>query len=194
MKGELRLGSLVNALLTSILIILFIILVFMMSYGVTGRIVPVLVVKTGSMEPVLNIGDVIIIDDSVRPEEIKAGPDGDIIVFRKPGSSELIVHRAIGKTSEGFITKGDANPGIDFWSPVPYENLVGRWTGLKIPYWTGVGFLSLFLRGEIYPPYGRIVLVLLIVLNLFLIIRDFRSRKRGQSSSEPPREASPEES
>jgi len=189
----LRLRSLVNTFLTSILIILFIILVFMMSYGITGRVVPVLVVKTGSMEPVLNVGDVILIDDTVKPDEIKVGPDGDVIVFRKPGSRELIVHRAIGKTAEGFITKGDANPGIDFWSPVPYENLIGRWTGFKIPYWTGIGFLSLFLRGEIYPPYGRIVLVLLIVLNLYLIIRDFKSRKRSRPSSEPPGEEYPED-
>lgn len=189
-----KLRSLTNTILTSLLIILFIVLVLMMSYSVAGKVVPILVVKTGSMEPILNIGDVIIIDDRVSPKDIKTGPKGDVIVFRKPGTGELIVHRAIGKTENGFITKGDANPGIDFWSPVPYENLVGRWTGIKIPYWTGIGFLSLFLRGEIYPPYGRIVLVVLIIMNALLIIRDFRSRRRGRESSEPPSESPPEES
>ena len=160
-----------------VLVIILLLLGVMAFYSFTGKVLPLLVVKTGSMEPTLNVGDVILIDEGVRPEEIRTGPQGDVIVFYKPGTRELIVHRAVGWAGGGFITKGDANPGIDLWAPVPPENLVGKWTGFKIPYWTGVGYASLFLRGEIYPPYGRILLLTLIILNIALIVRDLAERK-----------------
>lgn len=162
-----------------------VILGVMAFYSASGRVVPLLVVKTGSMEPTLMVGDVIIIEENISPEEIRVGPDGDVIIFRNPWTGELIVHRAVGKMEGGFITKGDANAGVDIWSPVPSENIIGRWTGFKIPYWTGVGYASLFLRGEIYPPYGKIVFVALIFLNAALLLRDFLRRRVERESSEP---------
>jgi len=154
------------------LLLLLTMLSVVLLYNYTGRVFPLLVVKSGSMEPTLMVGDVILIDENVKPEDIRTGFNGDVIVFYKPGSDELIVHRAVARLDGGFLTKGDANPGTDFWSPVPPENIVGRWTGFRIPYWTGIGYASLFLRGEIYPPYGRILLIALIVLNVAFLIRD----------------------
>lgn len=168
----------------AILLLILVGLSLVLFYNFTGRVFPLLVVKSGSMEPTLMVGDVILIDENVKPEDIKTGRDGDVIVFYKPGSNELIVHRAVARIDGGFLTKGDANPGTDFWSPIPPENIVGRWTGFKLPYWTGIGYASLFLRGEIYPPYGRILLIILIVMNVAFLIRDLVSGREEESSLE----------
>ncbi len=155
-------------------IILTIILVTVFAYRVTGHVTPLLTVKSGSMEPILSVGDVILIEPVGR-QDLKVG---DVVVFYRPGTDQLIVHRVIRKTELGIYTKGDANPGIDPWVPVPYENVVGRWTGLKIPSWTGIGYLSLFLSGEIYPPYGMLLLLSLIILNVVLIAKDLVKYRR----------------
>jgi len=144
------------------------ILLLLLVLRVTGHVTPLLAVKSGSMYPVLEVGDVILMQP-VSQEEIEVG---DVVIFYKPGTGELVVHRVVGKTSEGLYTKGDANPSIDWWSPLPYEYVVGRWTGFKIPNWLGIGYLSLFLSGELYPPYGRITLIGLLILNVALLIRD----------------------
>jgi len=110
----------------TLLIILFGLLIFAMIYSIRGEVFPILVVKSGSMEPVLSRGDVIIIQD-VSPENINADPvNGDIIVFYKPGTNVLIVHRAVRKVNEGFITKGDANTSSDYFSPIPPEYIIAK--------------------------------------------------------------------
>ncbi|MEM0204970.1 MAG: signal peptidase I [Nitrososphaerota archaeon] len=168
--------------LYAFLIFLIALSIFSAAQSTIGSSFPFLVVKSGSMEPVIHVGD-IIITIPVQPSEIKADPkDGDVIVFFKPPYCDdlryLIVHRAIGVTEEGFITKGDANSMSDPWSPVPPSCIVGKWTGMKIPYWTGLGYLSLFVKGEIFPPYGRITLVLLIIVNVLLIFLEFKKIRR----------------
>jgi signal peptidase len=179
-----KLSKILDLFMFTLLIILFGLLIFAMIYSVRGEVFPILVVKSGSMEPILSRGDVIIIQ-SVSPENINADPvNGDIIVFYKPGTNVLIVHRAIQKVNGGFITKGDANTSSDYFSPIPPQYIIGRWTGIKIPYWTGLGYLSLFLRGEIYPPCGKIVLIVLIILNVFLIVKDVVSRVKKNSRKE----------
>jgi len=179
-----KISKILDLLMFTLLIILFGLLISAIIYNIRGEVFPVLVVKSGSMEPVLSRGDVIIIEN-VSSENIKADPvNGDIIVFYKPGTNVLIVHRAIHKVKEGFITKGDANVGSDHFSPISPEYIVGRWTGIKIPSWTGLGYLSLFLRGEIYPPYGKIILVVLIILNVFLIVKDVFSRLKKNAQKE----------
>lgn len=163
------------------LIVLTLLLLIMLAYRVSGNVTPLLVVKSGSMEPVLHVGDVIVIE-LAQSENIHVG---DVIVFRNPWYGNLVVHRVIYMAEEGVYTKGDANAGIDPWSPVPYENIIGRWTGLKIPYWLGIGYLSLFLSGEIYSPYGTIFLVSLILLNLIFALRGFFHRGKDSREKRP---------
>jgi signal peptidase len=139
-----------------------------------GTDTPLVVVPTGSMRPVIEVGDILVIQ-GVRPEEIRADPlNGDVIVFWQPGSNIRIVHRAIERGPLGVITKGDANAYPDFFSPVPYDLVIGRWTGIKIPYWTGLGYLALILRGELYRPLGQIIWLTIIVL-VILSFRDLFS-------------------
>ena len=91
---------------------------------------------SGSMEPTLKIGDLLIIRGGLKAEDIHADPeDGDIIIFHSPSNpnSLPIVHRAIEKFQKNgkwyFITKGDNNPLDDYktfgWV-VPEEYIIGK--------------------------------------------------------------------
>jgi len=91
---------------------------------------------SGSMEPTLHIGDLLIIRGGLKAEDIHADPkDGDIIIFINPSDpSDLpIVHRAIEKIQKNgkwyFITKGDNNPLDDYrtfgWL-VPEKYVIGK--------------------------------------------------------------------
>ncbi|MHB1484144.1 MAG: signal peptidase I [Saccharofermentanales bacterium] len=81
------------------------------------------VVRSGSMNPVLKRGDMIILNNlSKNSNENVSSPDevgiGDIVVFKAQtgelASQGYIVHRIVGGSlSEGYITKGDANEYTD---------------------------------------------------------------------------------
>ncbi len=116
--------------------------------GVLGTEYPMMVVVSQSMVPTLGVGDYIFVGKIDNADNITVGsnPDGEIIVFLKPGSSdEYIVHRAIRRISEDgevtYITKGDNNTSADS-KPVPSENVMGRVIG-HIPI---VGYFSLFIK------------------------------------------------
>jgi signal peptidase len=82
-------------------------------------------VPTGSMLPVINPGDVVII----APVQIGDIKIGEIIEYRNTKENINIVHRVIGITGNApnlsFITQGDANnsPDID---PVSPQAVIGR--------------------------------------------------------------------
>ena len=73
-------------------------------------------VVTGSMEPVLNVGDVVLIKD-IDPFDIKIN---DIITYKStsgPLSGNFITHRVVKVNTDGenifFFTKGEANISND---------------------------------------------------------------------------------
>ena len=73
--------------------------------------------KTGSMRPAINPGD-LVIARAVRPADIR---NGDIITFRSPlGSHAPYTHRVVrtiaGPDGPQFTTRGDANPAPDIWT------------------------------------------------------------------------------
>lgn len=79
-------------------------------------------VYTGSMETAVPVGSLVVIKP-VDPNRLEIG---DIICFTLPESAPTTVtHRIINITSEGFITKGDANEERDMWA-VKKENVVGK--------------------------------------------------------------------
>ncbi|MCX8168791.1 MAG: signal peptidase I [Candidatus Methanomethylicia archaeon] len=123
---------------------------------------PFLVVASGSMEPTLNIGDIIVIR-GVRTEDLKVG---DIIVFNPPKpyyNGIPWVHRIISIQSIGgekyFRTKGDANLYPDPFT-LTKENIIGIviW---KIPY---LGLISLRLWQWVIPI--TLIISLIIILKL----------------------------
>lgn len=64
-------------------------------------------VVSGSMEPTIQTGDLIIIN-----QEKKDYKENDIITFIDVNGS-FVTHRIVGKSSRGYLTKGDANKSVD---------------------------------------------------------------------------------
>ena len=102
------------------------------------------VVLSGSMEPALSPGDVVIVDAS--------GPVGvgDVITYRTAGDSVPTTHRVVGVVDGRYETKGDANENGDAGT-VPPEAIIGR-VVLTIPL---VGHVILWAN----TPVGYVTLV-----------------------------------
>jgi signal peptidase len=116
--------------------------------GALGTEYPMMVVVSQSMVPTLGVGDYIIVAKIQNTNQIKAGapPDGEIIVFLKPGTTdEYIVHRAIREIDSNgvvsYVTKGDNNAFAD-GTPVSASNVMGKVVG-HIPI---IGYFSLFIK------------------------------------------------
>lgn len=76
-----------------------------------------LVVLSGSMEPVLHVGDVTVVQ-RIAPREARVG---DVVTFKAPGGGRVTTHRvrATRRTDAGryaFTTKGDANNAAERWT------------------------------------------------------------------------------
>lgn len=103
------------------------------------------VVLSGSMEPVLSPGDVVIVDSS--------GPvqNGDVITYRSPGDSVPTTHRVVGEVDGRYETKGDANEEADTGTVAP-EAIIGK-VVLTIPF---IGHIILWAN----TPVGYVLLVI----------------------------------
>jgi len=117
-----------------------------------------LVVLSGSMEPTIKTGSVVI----TKPiSEVK---EGEVITFKHPLGSfrDLVTHRVVKiETKEGITeikTKGDANKVEDSWTVGPGA-ILGK-VIFSVPY---LGFVVGFVR----QPLGFVIFV---VLSAFLII------------------------
>src|SRR5436190_22197314 len=83
-------------------------------------------VMSGSMEPALHVGDVVI-DKNIRPLDARPG---DVVTFSDPsGRKRLITHRIRSLHVHGdtvqVVTKGDANDTVERWT-VPAGGRIGR--------------------------------------------------------------------
>jgi signal peptidase I len=74
-----------------------------------------LTVLSGSMEPTLAAGDVVVVK-RVGPDEVGVG---DVVTYRAPGG-ELVTHRVRSVRRRGarfeLVTKGDANNASERWT------------------------------------------------------------------------------
>lgn len=142
----------------------------------------ILAVLSGSMEPKIHTGDVIIVKPLANPAaEIR---DGDIITFRtKEKSDMLITHRVVGTVKVNgeaiaFGTKGDANAAQDTEVVTP-QQVVGRYEW-RVPYF---GYVSSFIR----KPIGIVLFVIL--PGLFIIAMEFRKMWIALSEAEAAKAA-----
>ena len=79
------------------------------------------VVVSGSMEPTLGVGDVLLIDD--HPDELVG--QRAVVTFPSPtDEGSLITHRVFAVEQGEYITKGDANPTPDT-TPVDPATVTG---------------------------------------------------------------------
>ncbi|MFD2211298.1 signal peptidase I SipW [Virgibacillus halophilus] len=88
-------------------------------------------VLSGSMEPEFKTGSVIAIETTDGNKQFHKG---DVITFKKDDNM-LVTHRVakVLENGQAYQTKGDANNGPDM-EPVSAENVVGQYTGFRIPY------------------------------------------------------------
>lgn len=140
---------------------------------------PFYVVSSGSMIPVLEVYDVLIVSGHVPFEEIQVG---DIIVFDRPsGHDRVIVHRVAAITNEdpkALRTKGDANPasipGTDF--PITEEEYIGK-VAYVVPQ---IGYITQVLR----PPINYIIIA--VVIGVMIIKQITKKKKEKELTFEDP--------
>lgn len=144
--------------------------------GLTGRPVLLAAVPTGSMQPVLNPGDLI----PLLPTWGTELRTGQIIVFRTDKDETWIVHRIVGGSAEeGFITRGDANAEPDPYLVYPRHVAgtvpqVGH-SAIKVP---RLGALSLERSAMSSPLVAGIAMV----LGVYLLVSDVRVTWRNLRS------------
>ncbi|EGP92942.1 signal peptidase I [Nitrosarchaeum koreense] len=136
---------------------------------------PFYVVASGSMIPVLEVYDVLIVQGHVPFDDIKVG---DIIVFNRPsGHDRVIVHRVasvIDDEPKTIRTKGDANPasipGTDF--PITKEEYIGK-VAYVIPQ---VGYVTQLLK----PPINYVIIVIVIGI---MVVKQMTKKKNEKELS-----------
>ena len=131
---------------------------------------PFYVVASGSMIPVLEVYDVLIVQGHDPFEEVEIG---DIIVFNRPSDhNRVIVHRVVSIIDENpktIRTQGDANPasipGTDF--PISEEEYIGK-VVYTLPQ---VGYITQLLK----PPTNYIIIAIVIGV---MIIKQMMGKKK----------------
>lgn len=182
-----RLMSIVNGVI-SVLLVLVILGIGFMALAAkkspdgipTFRGYKALSVISGSMEPTIHTGDVIIIRPVARAEEIA---EGDVLTYRsKEKADMLITHRVVGivslnGTPKAFVTKGDANESQDL-DTVSFTQVIGRYE-FRLPYF---GYISSFIR----KPLG--IMLAVVLPGLVLIAMEFRKIWIALSEAEKAKE------
>lgn len=80
-------------------------------------------VYSDSMEPTIGVNDGYVL---VPANDVAVG---DIVTFRSPERDAYVTHRVVGRSGDGFVTKGDNNPTTDQrsgYSPVARDEILGE--------------------------------------------------------------------
>ena len=133
---------------------------------------PFYVVASGSMVPVLEVYDVLVVQGHDPFEEIEIG---DIIVFNRPSDhNRVIVHRVVSIIDENpkiIRTQGDANPasipGTDF--PISEEEYIGK-VVFTLPQ---VGYVTQVLK----PPTNYIIIAIVIGV---MVVKQMMGKKKKE--------------
>jgi signal peptidase I len=130
-------------------------------------------VQTGSMEPAIKAGDLVVIKRT-PPEQLRKG---DVITYAVPGQNMTVTHRiyAVSNQDYGqvFVTKGDANPVVD--QPISSVAVLGK-VNANVPY---IGHFLDFLRS----PLG---LIIMLYIPALLVIRNELKRLSDYYKSQEP--------
>jgi signal peptidase len=110
-----------------------------------------LIVLSGSMQPAINPGDIVVIREQPA-QEYKLG---DVATYLD--GSTAFTHRIVGQEAEGFVLKGDNNNVAD--DIVPPERFLGK-VVLRIP---KAGLAVLFFK----TPVGMVLLCVLLILTIY---------------------------
>lgn len=131
-----KICKILNNIIIAILIVLVLVMFAPRLFGWQN-----LAVLSGSMEPNISVGSMVIIKD-VNPEELETG---DVITFRVSDST-LVTHRVVENNVETqeITTKGDAND-VNDGNPVSYSNVIGE-LFISIPL---LGYLSIYMQSTL---------------------------------------------
>ena len=124
-----------------------------------------LIVTTGSMEPTIESGELVV----VKEQEIYE--IGDVVTY-KDSEGFLITHRIVEKDKESIVTKGDANNLND------EKSLLKNVEGKVIHHSKILGDFILYWLKPIVVAY----LVLILIINLFKVA--FRKKERSTKDEE----------
>lgn len=143
-----------NVLSTMILIMLICIVGILFVPRLLGM--DTLAVISGSMEPNIPVGSLIIIDETSF-ESLKVG---DVITY-KMSDSTVITHRIkqIDTENKSVITKGDANE-VEDGAPVSSDRIIGK-LKFSIPL---IGYLTIYMQ----TPLGIAIICGIVFVLLFL--------------------------
>jgi signal peptidase len=137
-----------------------------------------LTVLSGSMEPTLHVGDVVVVSE-ISPLDARIG---DVVSFRDPAdSTRLITHRVRSIQRSGtyveFVTKGDANTSVEHWK-VTQDATIGL---VHYRVWR-IGYALFYFRGR----FGRLFLVVIpaLLLGVYEIVRIWRPQPEDGSEEE----------
>lgn len=137
-----------------------------------------LTVLSGSMQPALGVGDVIV-EKRVAPLTVRVG---DIVTFRDPAdATRLYSHRVVSMRAVGenvsFVTRGDANTGVERWT-IPESGTVGR-VAYRVPY---LGYVA----NRAGSRFGRLGLIVLpVILLAFVELRRIWRTNPPRTDAEP---------
>lgn len=127
------------------------------------------VVLSGSMEPALSPGDVLI-ERGVEPSQVRIG---QIVTFHEPGTDRMLTHRVRKIENRGarlvFTTKGDADNSVQRWSIG-----AGGELGQPVRLIPKIGHAVMFAKTPL--GFFAIVLLPLLALGGFEIFRIWRPR------------------
>ena len=163
-----------NLIKDAIIIVVAIAIVWLGLQAVFGTANPFYVVSSGSMIPVLQVYDVIVVEGNTPFEDIEKG---DIIVFYSPklyeqGKERVIVHRVsllMGEDPKIVRTKGDANPasiaGTDY--PITEKEYLGKVEHV-VPQ---VGYITQILQ----PPINYIIIAVIIGV---MVVKHFAGKEK----------------
>ena len=148
-------------------------------WTVFGTLNPFYVVASGSMIPVLQVYDVLVVQGNEPFEDIEVG---DIIVFNRPSDhNRVIVHRVVSITNDDpktIRTQGDANPssipGTDF--PITEEEYIGK-VEYTIPQ---AGYITQALK----PPVNYVIIA--IVIGVMIIKQMIKKKDEKELTFEDP--------
>ncbi len=105
MKKKISIGDIVFVAVLLVLILIF--TVFKVKY-----------IRTGSMEPTLHVGAVVIVNPHVKPDK------GDIAMYETDSSE--VIHRVMDINDDGsYMFKGDNVADPDINNPVPRDAVTG---------------------------------------------------------------------
>lgn len=155
------------------LLVLLLIVVPFVIYAVPGVIgaEASFVVLSGSMEPSISTGDVVVVDETT-PEALG---EGDVITYLRGDAETPTTHRIVGVTEQdgerAFVTQGDNNDQPD-QRPVPASQVMGV-VILTVPY---IGYVIEFANTTVG------FMTLIVAPFLLLLALEIRSIFTGDSS------------